>query len=225
MVLQDCPNEELKRWLPRPIFKERANLRVNPAQWIKMSGGKMQMGRDDQERLDNVEQLAAVPFGWDNECPSFQTNVDQFEIQSRPVTICEYLLFLESHGWREELIPLSWIKRDNHWMVKSIYGYIFINKVSLWPVSTSQFQATSYANHYGLKLPTEAQLLFSRSSTPESLNENHSFTQYCPADVDMEASHYTDSVGNGWEWTSTLFEPFDGFQPSDMYPGYSADFL
>jgi formylglycine-generating enzyme required for sulfatase activity len=32
-------------------------------------------------------------------------------------------------------------------------------------------------------------------------------------------------VGNGWEWTSTAFAPFEGFQPFPFYPGYSADFF
>ena len=32
-------------------------------------------------------------------------------------------------------------------------------------------------------------------------------------------------MGNGWEWTSSLFEPFEGFLPSPSYPGYSANFF
>jgi hypothetical protein len=32
-------------------------------------------------------------------------------------------------------------------------------------------------------------------------------------------------LANGWEWTSSLFEPFAGFRPFPFYKGYSADFF
>jgi len=32
-------------------------------------------------------------------------------------------------------------------------------------------------------------------------------------------------VGNGWEWTSSVFAPFPGFQAMATYPQYSADFF
>jgi formylglycine-generating enzyme required for sulfatase activity len=32
-------------------------------------------------------------------------------------------------------------------------------------------------------------------------------------------------IGNGWEWTSSVFAPFAGFKPFPFYPGYSANFF
>jgi formylglycine-generating enzyme required for sulfatase activity len=32
-------------------------------------------------------------------------------------------------------------------------------------------------------------------------------------------------VGNGWEWTASVFEPFSGFEPFAFYAGYSANFF
>ena len=32
-------------------------------------------------------------------------------------------------------------------------------------------------------------------------------------------------LGNAWEWTDTLFGPFDGFAARPFYPGYSANFF
>ncbi len=34
-----------------------------------------------------------------------------------------------------------------------------------------------------------------------------------------------DLIGNGWEWTSTVFAGFEGFAAMAAYPGYSADFF
>ena len=34
-----------------------------------------------------------------------------------------------------------------------------------------------------------------------------------------------DLVGNGWEWTATIFGGFEGFTPTAAYPEYSADFF
>ncbi len=32
-------------------------------------------------------------------------------------------------------------------------------------------------------------------------------------------------LGGVWEWTSTVLEKHDGFEPMELYPGYTADFF
>ena len=46
-----------------------------------------------------------------------------------------------------------------------------------------------------------------------------------PIPVDEGAPGIQQMVGNGWEWTSTVFAPFPGFQPFPFYPNYSEPFF
>ncbi|KAJ2831926.1 hypothetical protein GGI24_001417 [Coemansia furcata] len=57
---------------------------------------------------------------------------------------------------------------------------------------------------------------------------------FVPGDANVDLAHWHPQpvtndtatfVGSAWEWTSTQFHPYDGFRPSPMYPGYSADFF
>ena len=69
-----------------------------------------------------------------------------------------------------------------------------------WPVYVSHAESSAYACWAGKLLPTEAQW-------------------------HRAAFGVTDLVGNGWEWTSTPFAPFAGFEAFPFYRGYSADFF
>ena len=114
-----------------------------------------------------------------------------------------------------------------------------------WPVYVSQAEASAYARWKGRRLPTEAEFHRAAYGTPDgdrapvpvgrrSRPTRHAATSISrswepvpagsrPAGASAWGVH--DLVGNGWEWTSTIFGPFAGFAPMASYPEYSADFF
>jgi formylglycine-generating enzyme required for sulfatase activity len=65
---------------------------------------------------------------------------------------------------------------------------------------------------------------------PDRSRGNFDFARWDPVPVGshpagMSAWGVHDLLGNGWEWTSTVFVPFPGFEPMASYPVYSTDFF
>jgi formylglycine-generating enzyme required for sulfatase activity len=115
---------------------------------------------------------------------------------------------------------------------------------SSWPVYVSHAEASAFARWRGARLPTEAEFQRAAFGTPGHQERVHPWGGAEPAaahgvfdfsswDPEPAGSHpagrsacdVEDLVGNGWEWTSTPFAPFPGFQPMASYPEYSADFF
>jgi len=46
-----------------------------------------------------------------------------------------------------------------------------------------------------------------------------------PATMGLEEHGGKGSNGGVWEWTSTLFDTHEGFVPTQLFTGYSADFF
>jgi gamma-glutamyl hercynylcysteine S-oxide synthase len=112
-----------------------------------------------------------------------------------------------------------------------------------WPVYVSHAEASAYARWVGKALPTEAQ--FHRAAygsgngerdypwgaePPEGRHGNFDFHRWDPVPIGSYPSGRSafgveDLVGNGWEWTSSLFGPLPGFEAFAFYPGYSANFF
>ena len=53
---------------------------------------------------------------------------------------------------------------------------------------------------------------------------NYGFNQWMPNELDVSGKSGFQG-GGGWELTGTVFDGYDGFKASELYPGYSADFL
>ncbi|CAF5211045.1 unnamed protein product, partial [Rotaria magnacalcarata] len=61
--------------------------------WIPLPGGQLSLGKSYSE------QLPTYSFGWDNEFPSEPTYVSNFELQSHPVRIGDFLQFVLDNGY------------------------------------------------------------------------------------------------------------------------------
>jgi formylglycine-generating enzyme required for sulfatase activity len=94
-----------------------------------------------------------------------------------------------------------------------------------WPAYVSQAEAAAYARWKARRLITEAEW---HRAAEGSTTGHFDFAGFDPIPVGSHPPSATgvfDLVGNGWEWTSTVFAPFDGFVPMRSYPEYSADFF
>jgi gamma-glutamyl hercynylcysteine S-oxide synthase len=138
--------------------------------------------------------------------------------------------------------PAFWKREGAQWLYRTMFDDIPLPLD--WPVYVSQAEATAYAKWAGKSLPTEAEWQRAAYGTPHGDerayawgNEppapsfgNFDFAHWSPAPVNafprgQSAFGVHDMVGNGWEWTSTPFAPFPGFEPFPFYRGYSADFF
>jgi len=201
---------------------------------IEIPAGTATLGRDRlPEHRDDWEH-----FGWDNEFDAVSVFVPSFRIGKYKVTNRQYLAFVDDGAHA----PHFWRRRGSQWYWRTLAGEIPLPLE--WPVYVTHEEAQAYARWAGGGLPSEAQ--FHRAaygtpsgeervypwgtSAPDSRRGNFDFDHWDP--VDVTATPSGDSafgvaqlVGNGWEWTSTVFGPFRGFQPYECYPGYSADFF
>ncbi len=148
--------------------------------------------------------------------------------------------------WRTEhnvTQPGFWRRVDDRWRLRTMFDEIELPLD--WPVYVSHAEAAAYARWAGKALPTEAQWHRAAYGTPRGKERpypwgskppqssslgNFDFRSWDPACVNAfpesrSALGAEDLLGNGWEWTSTVFQPFPGFEPFPFYPGYSANFF
>ena len=158
-------------------------------------------------------------FGWDNEFDRHVVEVPAFRISKFKISNGEYL----EHVRQGATAPNFWVERQGRWFLRGMFGEIPLPLD--WPVYVTHSEATAFAKARGGTLPTEAQ--FHRAATG-STSVNTNFERWDPVAADLGASGVHGTVqmlGNGWEWTSTAFGPFPGFEKFPFYPGYSADFF
>ena len=177
-------------------------------------------------------------FGWDNEYDEHRVPVAEFRIQKFKVTNRDYLKFVKAGA----ALPHFWAEHEGKLYLRGMFEEIPLPLD--WPVYVTQQEALTYAAWIGKTLPTEAQFHRAAFETPDGETRrypwgdtkpttalgNFDFKRWDPESVyaapeNESAWGVRQLTGNGWEWTQTLFRPFDGFAPSPSYPGYSANFF
>jgi iron(II)-dependent oxidoreductase len=138
--------------------------------------------------------------------------------------------------------PLFWSSAGDVWSYRTMF-----EKIPLpldWPVYVSHAEASAYTAWAGTRLPTEAEWHRAAYGTPEGSEREFPWGEEAPeprhgyfnlgrwdpspvsaVPAGRSAFGGEGLLANGWEWTSSAFEPFAGFRPFPFYAGYSANFF
>ena len=133
-------------------------------------------------------------FAYDNERPRHTVELAAFAIDRTPVDNATYLRFMEETGAEA---PMYWERDDGGWVLTRMGGRDPIDPAH--PVlHVSWHEAEALARWAGKRLPSEQE-----------------WEAACPR---------LDGVGQAWEWTSSDFLAYPGFQ-AFPYPEYSEAFF
>ena len=143
-----------------------------PAEWVHVPAGRATLGVD----------RAAIPFGWDNECPAWSVDVPGFAIERHDVTNARFLEFVEAGGYRDARwwtaddwqwrqaearwrIRCSGSESETAWFWRGMFGLIPLP--ASWPVYVSLAEASAFARWRGARLPTEAEFQRAAYGSPD----------------------------------------------------------
>lgn len=176
---------------PRPAAPPAA-----PLAWVDIDGGLADIGH------------AGDGFCFDNELPRHKQYVAPFQLASRLVTNGEYLAFVAAGGYFNAALWLAegwdWVRSQG---LKSPF-YWRCDEQGAWTEFTlhgeqpldlerpathlSLFEADAYAHWAGARLPTEAEWEVAAASAHNS--------------------ELQQMFGHCWQWTSSSYAPYPGFQ-------------
>ncbi len=224
---------EARRPRPRPFASPRAARRSEP------TADAIPFGWDNEFPRTVVEVPAFTIDIYD------VTNRDYLEFVEAGGYDREELWSAEDWLWRVGqgvTHPLFWEKENGAWQWRGMYERIPLPPA--WPVYVSHAEAAAFARWKKARLPTEAEFHRAAYGTPEGVERSYPWGEEAPdatrGNFDFQrpdpvpvGSHpagasawgVQDLVGNGWEWTSSVFEGFPGFEPMPSYPVYSSDFF
>lgn len=219
-----------------------------PQSWIDVPGGRVTLGQDAGDRefgWDNERPSATATVEGFEVQQHDVTNAAYLEFVDAGGYGDPQWWRPEDFGWirsRQMTHPLFWERHDGQWFWRGMFDLLPLPLA--WPVYVSQAEAVAYANWRGYRLMSEAEFQRAAYGAPDGIERTHpwgeappvpkhgamDFTSWDPVPAGSHPAGRSawgidDLVGNGWEWTSTVFAPFDGFAAMPSYPEYSADFF
>jgi ergothioneine biosynthesis protein EgtB len=158
---------------------------------VEIEGGLFELGYGGGMGVPPMThaQDAHATFAWDNERPAHKVWLENFSLDRAPVSIGEYLEFMNAGGYKDfrwwhsagwEKVntehwqaPLYWEQHDGEWMIRDFAGLHRASDKVNEPVSHVSFlEASAYAKWAGKRLPTEAEwekaATLTNASVPEA---------------------------------------------------------
>jgi ergothioneine biosynthesis protein EgtB len=185
---------------PEEAFAQ-AQSRSTPGEWLEHPGGLIEIGH-----------IPGSGFHFDNEAPRHRQWLEPFAIAPQLVSNGDYEAFIEDGGYlRPELwMSEGWaVVQARDWQAPRYWrdgdAFTLAGRRPRDPQAPvrhlSWFEADAYARWAGARLPSEAEW-------------------------ELVAPQLADGFGVLWQWTSSPYRPYPGFQPAAGAVGeYNGKFM
>jgi iron(II)-dependent oxidoreductase len=207
---------------------------------VRFAGGRVEIGTNDRSSA------------YDNERPRHERDIAPFSIDVYPVSNGDFLEFIRAGGyqnrslwsdagwqWRSESgaeSPKYWMRDGDDWCTRAMDDVQSVD-ARLPVCHVSYHEAEAFARFAGKRLPTEFEWEVAAGpsafpwgndpATPDRANVDQLSFGVAPPDAyDQNWSPLGcyGMIGDVWEWTSSDFSPYPGYE-TFPYPEYSEVFF